>query len=243
MVEEHGTVGGLARRLLTLLLVLAVPLFLIATNVRLMINEPRLYTVEFERQRIAEATGLTPGQLEEAARQIRSYFNSREEFLDLRVETNGVESSLYNPREVLHMRDVKGLVQGVYRVQLGAGAFAGLAIAVAVLRWRGRGWRWVVRWVWGGALLTLGLVLGTALVALLAWRPLFLLFHKLSFANDLWQLDPRYDYLLMMFPSPFFLEATLLIAVATVGEALLLGALAWAVRRRWMVADKPTPLS
>ena len=34
----------------------------------------------------------------------------------------------------------------------------------------------------------------------------FILFHKLLFRNDLWILNPRTDFLLMMFPQRFFLE-------------------------------------
>ena len=46
----------------------------------------------------------------------------------------------------------------------------------------------------------------------------FTQFHLLSFANDLWQLDPFRHYLLLLFPERFFLEATLFIALLTVIE-------------------------
>ena len=46
----------------------------------------------------------------------------------------------------------------------------------------------------------------------------FTQFHLLSFANDLWQLDPFRHYLLLLFPERFFLEATLFIALLTIIE-------------------------
>ena len=54
----------------------------------------------------------------------------------------------------------------------------------------------------------------------------FTRFHFLSFANDLWMLDPRTDNLIIMFPQRFFFEATLMIAVMTAIEfaGLVVGA-------------------
>ena len=49
------------------------------------------------------------------ARDIRDYFNSSQELLDVRVSFGGEQSALFNQGGILHMRDVKGLVQGVYR--------------------------------------------------------------------------------------------------------------------------------
>ena len=217
-------------RLATLLLILAIPVLLVATSIRWVINEPRLYAFEFERHDVTDDTGIAPDQLEEAARQIRAYFNSDQESLDVRVEVNGVERSLYRSREVLHMRDVKALVRGVYLAQAVMGVFLVVAVVVALAVGRWRGGRWVAHWLWRGALLTGGLVLATGLVSAVAWPVVFRLFHELSFTNNLWQLS-RNDYLILMFPTEFFLETTLLIGLATVAEALALGAVVWSVQR------------
>ena len=66
---------------------------------------------------------------------------------------------------------------------------------------------------------------------------LFIIFHLISFDNDLWILDPQKDYLIAMFPQGFFYETTMSIAVLTVIEALLLSLLhmltmSWARLRR-----------
>jgi integral membrane protein (TIGR01906 family) len=61
------------------------------------------------------------------------------------------------------------------------------------------------------------------LLALVGFETLFTLFHHISFANDLWQLDPRRDYLIMMFPLGFWFDATMRVAATAVGGALLLG--------------------
>ena len=61
-----------------------------------------------------------------------------------------------------------------------------------------------------------------SVLSLLAFQQLFLIFHQISFANDLWILDPATDYLIMMFPQNFFLEATLLIGLLILIECLIL---------------------
>ena len=50
----------------------------------------------------------------------------------------------------------------------------------------------------------------------------FLKFHQLSFANDFWQLDPRTDNLVRIFPQDFWFDATVWVAVRAITGALVL---------------------
>ena len=55
----------------------------------------------------------------------------------------------------------------------------------------------------------------------------------ISFANDLWLLDPRTHYLIQMFPQNFFLDATIMIAALTIVEfGAILGAV-WLLNRKF----------
>ena len=81
-------------------------------------------------------------------------------------------------------------------------------------------------------MLTLGLMLLAALGTFIGFDQLFLLFHLISFTNNLWLLDPTRDYLLMMYPDGFFRDATLVIAALTLGEAVALVTLSVKVLRR-----------
>ena len=67
-------------------------------------------------------------------------------------------------------------------------------------------------------------MLVVGLASLVSFRPLFTLFHQLSFSNELWQLDPATSYLVRMFPLGFWRDATLLIGLASVVQALFLAA-------------------
>ena len=70
-----------------------------------------------------------------------------------------------------------------------------------------------LRWtalVWGIA------VLVVLFASLINFGWVFTLFHQLSFANDLWQLDPFRHWLLLLFPQRFFFEATLILAALAI---------------------------
>ena len=71
------------------------------------------------------------GDLIAAGAKIRDYFNNDEEDLIIRTYVGGVlVESLYNEREIHHMRDVKALVRGVYLVQMLALLYIAVYIAV-----------------------------------------------------------------------------------------------------------------
>ena len=67
----------------------------------------------------------------------------------------------------------------------------------------------------------MGLLLVVRLLAFGGFDRLFLTFHQISFSNDLWQLNQNTDYLLMMFPRPFWFYATVWVATFTVLGALV----------------------
>ena len=217
------------RYLAAAVFVAMVPVFLVATNVRWVVNAPVLYSYGFDKYEIPLWTGIERDELIEAGRQIRDYFNNGEEYLDVRVVQNGVLRSIYNQREVLHMKDVKGLVKGVYRVQLVAGAYLAVFALVGLVMARRRFLRSLGWLLSAGGAATLGLVALVGLGALVGFQQLFLAFHLVSFSNDLWQLDPSRDYLIAMFPESFFLDATLWIVGSTVAEAMLLAAVPIAI--------------
>ena len=227
----------IARKTAVVLFVVLVPVFLITTSVRLVINFPGLYSYGFEKYNIPEYTGIKRGDLLDAAAQLRDYFNNDEEQLIIRTFVLGViVESLYNQREITHMRDVKDLVKNVYRVQGITGLYLLGFASVGFYMSRRRFAESLLRVVGRGGVATLGLVVFVGLLSVVAFNQLFLLFHLVSFSNDFWQLDPRRDYLIAMFPQGFFFDATMLIAASTVVLALLFAFVPRLVRR-WTATE------
>ncbi|MBI4202976.1 MAG: TIGR01906 family membrane protein [Chloroflexi bacterium] len=210
---------------------------LVASNVRLAFNSLSFYEWEFQRQGVEKTTGLTLEQLSEAGQQIRDYFNSHQEPLDVTLVIASETIYLFSEREVIHMADVKQLVQRVYRIQEGAFLLLFLWITLGFFV---QGNEFISRTrslFLQASAFTMVTIAAVGLLAAIAFQPLFTLFHRLSFSNDFWILDPRTSYLLQMFPFQFWLEATILIGAATIAEALavaiLLTVLGWL--REWRV--------
>ena len=210
------------------------PVFLIAGSVRLVINAPALYSYGFDRYDIVAYTGIERDDLLDVAARIRTYFNDDSEYLIVPTTVRGVQvPSLYNEREILHMKDVKGLVRGVYWVQEATGLYLLAFTAFGLALYRRVFLARLARYAGYGGGLTLGIVLLAGIGSLVGFDRLFLAFHLVSFANDLWQLDPSRDYLLAMFPEAFFFDATMLIAIAASVQALVLVAIAALLPRWW----------
>lgn len=209
----------------SILFVICIPMLLLTTDLRFAANDIRLYEYGFNKYEVSATTGLDNEELRSVADQMITYFNSDEEFLDM---------DLFNQREVTHLKDVKGLIQLAYRLQLASLAYIVVYILINFALRRGAFWRDLARHlIWGsGATVALLAVLG--LWAVIDFDSLFLLFHLVSFGNQLWQLSPG-DNLLLLFPQGFFNDAALFVGAAAIAEALIIGGVAWgllALRRR-----------
>ena len=202
------------------LFILCLPLLLLSASIGGAVNSLSLYKYGFEKYDISQTTGLAEEELEKAATGLISYFNSDEEHISLTLIKDGQPFVLFNQREVTHLRDVKGLFWLDYWILLGTLIYA-LAYA-GVSLWR-KEWRRLAWGLVGGSGLTLVLILALGLGALFNFDQLFLQFHLLSFANELWLLDPSKDYLIMLFPRGFWYNATLFCALATGIGAVILG--------------------
>ncbi len=211
---------------------LVLPLFLILFNTMYITNSEWLYTYGWWRNDIANRTGLPVDQLDRGADQIKAYFNNDVEFLDVRVNFGATEVSLYKDREVLHMVDVKALMQAVFTITRWTGVLLLFLLAIGLLYLKQDLFPLLLRslkWSAIGTGVFLVLFGGTAAINF-GW--LFTQFHFLSFANNLWMLDPYNDYLLMMFPQRFFFEASLFIGALTVIDFALITAAALFGRKR-----------
>ena len=202
------------------LFILFLPVLLLTASIGWAANSLWLYKSGFERYDVSQTTGLAESELKEAAIGLISYFNSDEEYISLTVMKDGEPFELFSQREVIHLKDVKGLIRLDYRVLLGTLIYVLAYVGVSLFR---RDWRRLAWGVAGGSGLTLILVLALGVGTLLNFDQLFLQFHLISFANELWQLDPTKDYLIMLFPQGFWYDAAIFCAGITAGLAVVLG--------------------
>jgi len=203
---------------------LCLPFLLFTASLAWAINSLWLYNYGFEKYGISQATGLSESELEKTAAGLVSYFNSDEEYISLTVIKDGQPFELFNYREIIHLKDVKGLIWLDYWVLLGTLVYV-LAYAGVCLFWRRpKYWRHLARGVVGGSGITLGLMLALGLGSLFGFNSLFWQFHVISFtSNDFWLLDPTRDYLKMLFADGYFYDVVLFCTLGVAGAAVILG--------------------
>ncbi len=214
---------GLVRGLATLLFVLALPVALVTTNVRLTVNAPALYEYAFDRYDAEAATGIERGQLDRASADLRAYFNDGRATISTLVMVDGQEEPLYTPQEVAHLADVKDLFRLTFRVQELAVVYA-LAYVVGVFVWaREATLRSLATNVITSLLVGAGAVAGIGLFAFTGFESSWQQFHEIVFPNDFWLLNPASDHLIQMFPEEFWFDVTLLVGLMTLAESAILG--------------------
>ena len=202
--------------------ILCLPPLLVFASIGIAFNSLWLYRYSLEKYDARQVTGLSNAELEKASRGLISYFNSREESINVIVEKDGASFPLFNDREVVHLKDVKALVWLDYKILLGTMiyvlVYGGVSLFWSFKEGR-RHWRQLAKLVATGSGITLLLMLALGLGVLFDFDRLLLQFHLISFSNDFWQLAPG-DYLLLFFPG---FEAALFVAAATTAIAVILG--------------------
>jgi len=208
------------------LFILCLPALLLTASLGFALNSQWLQEYGFDKYNVSHTTGLADAELEKAASGLISYFNSDEDFIDITVIKDGQPFTLFNQQEVAHLKDVKGLVWLNYWVLLGTGIYVLLYATVSLCWLTKECWRRLARAVIYGSGLNLGLMLVLGIMAMLDFDEFFLQFHLISFANDLWLLDPTKDYLIMLFPQGFWYDTTIFCTLLTVGFAVVLAGIA-----------------
>lgn len=212
-----------------LLFIIALPTALITTNIRIAVNEPRVYEYSIDQYDAVETTGIERSELLRASRELRTYFNrGGDEPVFVRVQREGEPLSLFNQRETAHLVDVKNAFQTMFLVQEASLVFI-LAYVVGVFIWAREGsLRSLATQVLIAGLLSLIAVGALGAVALAGFDQAWEQFHEVLFSNDLWRLNPERDRLIQMFPQAFWRDISLWIGIGTLIQLGVLSGIAGA---------------
>jgi integral membrane protein (TIGR01906 family) len=211
------------RSLVSLAFVLLLPLLIIGTSLRGLVTDRDFMLRGFEDNNVATTTGLDDAQLGRIADAFVAYFQAPRGQIQMQVTAFGQPRPLFNDREVAHMEDVQALIQFFLRMQLIAAAVVVVRLAFAIIVDRsavplGRDMLWSTG-------LMVALVILVGVLSLLDFDALWTRFHQIAFRNDLWQLDPNSDYLIMLFPEPFWFAATIRMATSVALQTALVALL------------------
>jgi integral membrane protein (TIGR01906 family) len=209
---------GLVRQVAALLFIIALPVALITTNVRIAANEPRVYEYATDHYDTPATTGIERSELLRASERLRAYFNNDADSIFIRVQREGQAISLFNAQETAHLRDVKNLFRAAFRVQEVSVVFV-LAYVVAVFIWAREGTlRMLAKELLAASAISIAVIGAVGGIAVAGFDGAFEQFHLIAFDNDLWRLDPERDRLIQMFPEAFWRDVSLWVGIATLAE-------------------------
>lgn len=206
--------------LLGALVVIALPILLVLTNVNLVM------TPWFVQYQYAKPDFPPSERFDAASRTkfaIETVRYTRGELTNADLQNLGV----YNERELSHMRDVQQVATGALALDYVLGIF--IVVGFLVL-WRAGAVMAAWSALFKGAVLTLVIFGAIGLFALFAFDAFFVAFHRIFFVGDSW-LFLTTDSLIQFYPEPFWVDASLGIALFTLLEALVLFAFGWWGRR------------
>ncbi|XKF78863.1 TIGR01906 family membrane protein [Glutamicibacter arilaitensis] len=136
-------------------------------------------------------------------------------------------SSMFTAQEVQHMLDVKNLIGLGYVIGAVLAVLAMIFLAYLANRYSGG----VRRAFFSGAILTLVLLAGIAVLAITGWNTFFSGFHQLFFAEGTWTFNIS-DTLIRLYPEQFWIDSALAIGVIVIVTVLVALVTCWPTGRR-----------
>ena len=205
-----------------ILIVLSVPVFLLLTNLYVFMS-PTFLRYEYGKADFPPSPGFTDEERLVVADRAITYLRS-DAGIEILGDLEGEGEPLFNERELAHMEDVKMVTWQAFL----AHGLLGLLIAVAlgVLLVMGDSQPQVSTSLLRGSLLTIALLLALVALVYLNFDWFFTRFHLTFFEGDSW-IFALSDTLIRLFPTRFWFDAASLWGVFTLGEAVILGGVAW----------------
>jgi integral membrane protein (TIGR01906 family) len=211
------------------LLVLALPVLLLAANLRLVTGH---WFVRWEYQKAGfppDPFGLSTTERIQLAEVCQDFLASNADISLLANLHLSAGEPAFNERELRHMADV----QAVYQSLTIAGVIAALiwiGVSTALFA-TGRLPHQVPTALLNGGLFTLGLLTVVGAFMLISWGQFFTTFHRLFFEGNTW-IFPRSDTLIRLFPTRFWIDIAAMIVGLLVIEAVLMGVAGWIWSRK-----------
>ena len=212
---------------LKFIFILTLPLFLLLGSVRLLAGDQYL-AFEYGKSNFPpDLYGFTPSQ-----RLTIASANLRFVREDLAIDALSSQvfdgEPVYKARELSHMLDVQKVYQTVWRVWQ---VIVLLILLTGFLLWRFSDRIILPSAIQAGGLLTSGLILALGLLAVVAWRGWFTIFHQIFFAPGSWLFEYS-DTLIRLFPIKFWFDSALTLFSVSFIEGLLLALIGW----RWRLS-------
>jgi integral membrane protein (TIGR01906 family) len=176
---------------------------------------------------------LEPAQIKGIFSGLVRYFWNGQEYIDLKVEQDGQTIDVFTAEEIIHFKDVKGLLRLNYGLCFGTLAYIVAFICIWLLRLKDRRGL-ALGMVWGGGLTVFVMLAMVVLNLFNGFDELWYRFHLLFFSNTFWSAE---GYMLLLFPEQFFFDAAVFCVCLMIAGALAMGGVGWRMLKQAEESD------
>lgn len=207
------------KTILNLLVTISIPIILCSLSIFLLLS-PIFTTVEYQRPGFpVDSYGFSTEERLEYGNLTRRYLVTNQSLDGLRALAFENGDPLYQERELVHLEDVKVVIQGLLWVFCAAlGVVTGSGILARAKQWADS---YLKAISWGGRLTTF-LLLTVLFFTLISFRALFTFFHLIFFEGDSW-LFLYSDTLIRLFPIRFWQDIFIVFGLLTLAGGGILG--------------------
>ncbi len=212
--ESRRTVSRLAAALLTVSL-LALNM-LVAVHLVALSNG--FYRQKWVEYNVSDSTGMSLEDLSRADAALTGYFTGKTGTPQVSVLIDGQRRDLYNATELTHLQDVRSLFNLGSTLEQ---ALAAEVLGIGLYLYKAGQKKLLAKVLWMSAGVSLAALVALAVPAMLDFGGFWTNFHLVAFANNLWILDPKTDWLIRMFPEEFFFSAVERVGIYSSGISVL----------------------
>lgn len=188
------------------LIISLMPLFLLILSYSLVAYNLNFYKNEFSKHEVY--TNLEKEDVDREAANLINY-----------LKTGEINTDYFNEKELTHLKDVYTINNIIY--YLFYIFLAVISICLLTLLYS-KNYKDLYNSIFLSGLTSTGFVIALLILITISFTTSFTLFHEILFTNNLWQLDPATDKMIVMFPEGFFLDAFIRIIVYSLTFSLVL---------------------
>ena len=228
-------------RLVSLLFMFCLPVFLVLSVVRGIVAAPFTYEMALSISNAEIVTGIDSVELMIIGKETSDYLLGRSgPVLDPSATlSDGSVIKIFNKREIDHMVDVRELMNKLWTLHEFMFLLIIVRLVISFLFDRKESLLKIsqetrISGMWGLIFLVF-----TGVSSLLLFDQFFLQFHEIFFSIDLWQLDPKTDRLIQIYPRDFWFGALFVTASFVIFLLLTVSGLAhWYLRSAANASDE-----
>ena len=223
-----------AKQHIATLLGLLTIIVILVTVIDVTCFDKSFYNSQFAKLDVASEMGVSSTDLTTITDVLLDYTQGKRSNMIVKVNVSGSVQEVFNTREKDHMVDVRALYLNAVMFRNIAAVVVIAMSALFAFLYRKQTIRILVRGFQQASVL-FGILLAFILIyCLVDFNAFWIFFHQIFFRNDLWQLNPNTDLLILMVPEPFFnaLVMRIMIRFIAVFGLVLAGGSLWIRNKR-----------